>query len=55
MINEKRWQVEGMDVEVVHGVVVDHRLALISRPSLRPRVLQLLPLLKLVQLEGKEG
>ena len=53
MINEKRWQVEGTDVEVIHGAVADHRLTLISKPLLRPWVLQLLPLHRLVQLGVK--
>ena len=54
MINEKIWQVGGVDVEVVHGAVADHCLALISRPLLRSWVLQLLPLHRLVQLGVRE-
>ena len=55
MINEKRWEVEGVDKEVVHRAVGNHHLALISRPLLRPWVLQLLPLHRIVQLGVKGG
>ena len=47
-----RWQVEGADTEVVHGVVANHRLALISRHLWRRWALHLPPLHRLVQLGG---
>ena len=54
-MTEKRWQVEGADVEVVHGAVADHRLALISRHLWRRWALHLPQLHILMQLAVREG
>ena len=55
VINEKRWQVEGTDVEVGHGAVATHRLALINKHLWRRWALHLPPLHRLVQWTVKEG
>ena len=54
-LNLCKWQVEGADVEAVHGAVADHRLALISRHLWRRWVLHLLPLHRLVHLVVRNG
>ena len=53
--NTCRWKVDGADVEVVRGVVADHRLALINGQLWRRCELHLPPLHGLVQLVVKEG
>ena len=55
VINEKRWQFEGTNIEVVHGAVANHCLALISRHLWRRWALHLPPLHRLVQLAVREG
>ena len=55
MINEKRGQVEGADIEVVHRAVSDHRLSLINRHLWRRWALHLQPLHRLMQPAVREG
>ena len=48
------WQVEDRGVEVVHGAMVDRHRFLISMPSLRPWVLRLPLVHRLMHLEVRE-